>query len=175
MHSLNDNISARMHTHTSDTPLLLDIPSQSPSSSARHWVTPKNRDFLLQWENYSDTYLVHKHTAVRVEVNTESREKEERMKSKSCGLGASHSQGCRAYFNLDRDLYCFFLLKLTLNRQPNGVCVCVHHPWQPAYSRVCVYITLEQSWENPSSIPVIPPSTTPHRKKQGRNGNEFFF
>lgn len=63
------------------------------------------------------------------------------MKSKSCGLGASHSQGCRAYFNLDRDLYCFFLLKLTLNRQPNGVCVCVCPPSMAAglQSGVCVY------------------------------------
>ena len=40
------------------------------------------------------------------------------------------------------------------------VCVCV-----PALHR-------SKSWENPSSIPVIPPSTTPHRKKQGRNGNK---
>lgn len=65
--------------------------------------------------------------------------------------------------------------------QMSCVCVCmrvwerVHHAWQRSWKCVCVCVPAlhrEQSWENPSSIPAIPPSTTPRRKKQGRNGNK---
>ena len=121
-----------------------------------YWVTAEYRAGHFAICSYPHT---HTHTHSRACWSVW----EQRKKWWSC-------VGYHAYFNFDRDFYClFFPQKHTLDWQPDvicSLCVCVC---------VCVCVPAlhrSKSWENPSSIPVIPPSTTPHRKKQGRNGNK---